>query len=209
MGIFSRIFGLQSSLEKELEELHVSSLQALMGLSLIDARTAFRAMLKAAKEEAMKEGTLNLPPNLGDTLLKKEATDEKIKTMLAKKRKEGVRDADIRWWWNMYDLERRMALKVDEMFRLAFFMKCREEDGLDENEAAKKVRKAFPIFGNPDDTTHTTGDDRPLPYELKNRINIYMIEKRAQANKEKFKMELEKWSTVNAFIRNVIKRGNL
>lgn len=209
MGIFSRIFGSSSPLEKELEELHVSSLQDMMGLTLSEAKSAFRAMLKEAKEEAIKEGTLNLPPNFGDILLEKEATDVNIKTMLAKRRREGVQDKDIRWWFNMYDLERRMALKVDDMFRLALLIKYREEDRLDESEAVRKVKKTFPIFGDPDDTTHTTGDDRPLPYELKDRINIYIIKKRTQTHKEKFEKEIEGFSTMNALIRNEIKKGNL
>jgi hypothetical protein len=69
--------------------------------------------------------------------------------------------------------------------------------------AAKKVRKFHPMYGDPDDTMHTKGDDRPLPYELKNRINIY-IEKRAQKDPDKYKKEIENSSTFNSLIRREI-----
>jgi hypothetical protein len=72
----------------------------------------------------------------------------------------------------------------------------------------KKVEKSLPIYGDPDDTSHKTGDDRPLPDELKNRINIY-IEKRVRDNPEKYKNEIEESSTFNALIRKEIKAGNL
>ena len=45
-------------------------------------------------------------------------------------------------------------------------------NGEDKNEAAAHVRKIHPMYGDPDDTRHTAGDDRPLPYELKDRVNI-------------------------------------
>ena len=63
-------------------------------------------------------------------------------------------------------------------------------------------------MGNPDDTAHTTKDDRPLPYELKDRINIY-VEKRRQSDPNKFRKEIEQSSTFNALVRKEIKKGNI
>lgn len=108
----------------------------------------------------------------------------------------------------MHDLERRMMLAVDNISRLALFKKLRQENGFDEKASAERVRKSFPIFGDPDDTIHTTGDDRPLPYELKNRVNIY-VERRSLTDQVKFKREIEESSTVNVLIRKEIKNGNL
>jgi len=208
MGIFSKLFGSSSSIEKQLEEKYVPMLQTMLGMSLPQAVYFFNTLLEQAKREAQKEGTLDLPLNFGDILLKKEATDEKIRSILAKKRKEGVKDEDIRWWWNMHDLERRMMLKIDDIFRLALFAKLVEEDGLTKEEAAKRVRKLFPIFGDPDDTTHSSGDDRPLPYELKDRINNYTM-KRSMLDPERYKKEIEESSSFNALIRKEIRKGNL
>ena len=207
MGIFSKLFGPSSDIEKQLEHQYLPMFQMMMGMSSSQAKSTFRDMLKQAKQESLKEGTSNLPQNFGDILLEKGASDEKIKSMLARKRIEGARDADIRWWWNMHDLERRMMLKVDELNRMAMFIDSIEK-GMKENKAAERVRNFHPIYGDPDDKSHTTGDDGTLPHELKDRVNIY-IEKRGRTNPEQYKREIENSSTFNALIRKEIKKGNI
>jgi hypothetical protein len=208
MGIFSKKFGSSSDIEKQLEDLYVSVIQSKMGMSPLQAKSTFHTLFQRAKEESLKEGTLNLPQNFGDILLEKESTDEKIKLMLVRKRNEGVKDEDIRWWWNMHDLERRMMLKIDGLSKIAVYKKLRERDDLSEDEATKRVGKSFPIFGELDDTAQSKGDNKPLPYELKDRINIY-VEKRSQTDSEKFKKEIEELSNFNALIRKEIKKGNI
>ena len=74
--------------------------------------------------------------------------------------------------------------------------------------ATIKVRKFHPIYGDPKDTAHTKGEDRPLPYELKDRINIY-IEKRAKESSGNYKAEIEKATTFNALVRKEIRAGKL
>lgn len=64
------------------------------------------------------------------------------------------------------------------------------------------------MFGDPDDTTHTKGNYRPLPYELKDRINIY-LEKYKKKDPNMLKKVIENSSTFNSLIRNEIKSGNL
>jgi len=164
-------------------------------------------MLKLAKENSEMEGTSNLPLNYGDIRLEKESTNEGIKSILTKLRKKGVRNEDIRWWWNMNDIERRIIAVVDENSRLAMFTQSVEE-GMTGEEAAKKVRKHHPIYGDPYDTTHTIGNDRPLPIELKDRINIY-VERRSQTDLEQFKKYIEKSPTFNALVREEIEKGNI
>lgn len=203
MGLFSK-----SDIRKGLEEIYIPMFQTMMGMSPSQAKSTFHQLLKEAEEESENEGTSNLPQNFGDTLLENESSDETIKSMLAKLRSEGVRDEDIRWWWNMHDLERRMMQKVDFMDRFALFLKLREENGLTQEEAAKRGGRHFPIFGDPDDATLSTGEDRPLPYELKDRINIY-VEKRSQTDPKQFKREVEESSSFNALIRKEIAKGNI
>ena len=159
-------------------------------------------------DEAIKEAKkIGLPPNAGDKILEKEKNDQKTHQVLEKKRREGVRDDDIRKWWNLDDVERTMMLKVDEFHRMALHIKCRK-DGLSVEQAAEQVRKHNPIFGNPEDTTHTQGDDRPLPEELKDRINIY-VENRFKDDPEKFKKAIEQSITLNALIRKEIRAGKI
>lgn len=213
MGLFSKLFGSSSDIEKQLEELYIPIFQKTMGMSLDQAKKFFQDMFQSAKEESLKGNTKNLPQNYGDLLLEAESIDEKTKEMLAKKRIEGVRDEDIRWWWNMHDYERWMMIKVDENSRVAGALDeiaKSHADNLEkaQEEAAKKVRKFFPMFGDPEDTTHTKGNDRPLPYELKGRIIIY-IEERTKKDLNNLKKDIENSSTFNSLIRNKIKSGNL
>lgn len=130
-----------------------------------------------------------------------------MKMMLEKRRKDGVRDEDIRWWWNMHDLERRLLAKDDESSHLALFIHNMKE-GRSSEESAALVKRYFPIFGDPDDTSTSSGDDRPLPYELKDRINIY-IQHRATEGSGNYKKDIERFSSFNALVRREIKSGQL
>ena len=208
MGVFSKLSGGSSKIERQLEDTYVQIFQTLMGMSLSQAKSTFRDLCKQAIHEAKAEGTLNLPPNLGDALLEKEAGDHKTRLMLEKRRKEGVKDQDIKWWMNRHELDRKMMMKVDDMSKLALFIKLKEEDGCSEAEAAMRVKKFFPIYGDPDDTSTSTGDDRPLPFELKGRINIY-IEKTSRSDPNGYKREIEKSSSFIALIRKEIKNGKV
>ena len=107
----------------------------------------------------------------------------------------------------MPDLERRLMLKDDASSRIAAFMHHREQD-MSREEAVVKVKKSHPIYGDPNDTSKSSGDDRPLPYELKDRINCY-IEMRSQQGADSFKTDLEATSSFNALVRLEMRNENL
>lgn len=197
-----------STLQKHLRDQYLPIFQKMMGMSPAKARQTFKDLFRKVTEEAKKENTLNLPPDLGDRLLEREAEDKKVKKVLAKKRSEGVRDEDIRWWWNMHDLERRMMSKVDEVFIYALFLKFTKEDGLAPEEANKRVWETRPMFGNPEDTGYGNAEDRPLPDELRDRVNTYFT-KRAQNDPEGLKRDAEASTSFNAFARKEVKAGRL
>lgn len=218
MGLFN--FSKYNNAEKAFLDQY-SQMMSMTGISLAEAKKIAGNMLDQAIEESKKEGTYYLPKNLGDIILGDVESDnpiikkfaEIIRQKLPKKKAEGANDEDIRWWWNLNDLERRMMLKQDNFTKMAFFTAELEmSDEFSEKKvaikAAAKVRKCHPIYGDPDDTTHTTGDNRPLPHELKDRINTYIL-KRIRENPEKYKNEMEQSSTFNALIRKEIKVGNL
>ena len=209
------LFSSYNQIERALLEQYASTISMTMASSHREARKMAEDMLKQAIEESKKEGTYHLPQTFGDIILGTSRTDspvtktlaEAISRNIAKKKAEGVRQEDIRWWWNLNDIERRMMVKVDDTTRTALFMQ-ELENGKAPAEAAAKVRKFHPMYGDPDDTTHTRGDDRPLPYELKDRINLH-IEKRARLDPEKYKAEIEQAPTFNALVRKEIRAGNL
>lgn len=200
MGLFNNY----NALEEQLLE-HYSQFLTEMGLP--DAKKTAKQVIDQAIEESKKDGTYNILPNFGDILLQREKTDDNTRSKLEKKRKEGVRDEDIRWWWNLNDIERRVMLKVNEFHQLTLFVKSLE-DGLSEDDALNRVSKYHPLYGDPADTSQTTSEDRPIPFELKNRVDIY-INKRFATDNEKYKKEIEASSTFNAFLRKEIKAGNL
>ena len=136
-------FGGSSAHESELEEFYVDMYVSAKGLSPSEARKTIRTFIQQAKEEAQREGSANFPPNYGDVLLSRESTDEKTRATLAAKRKEGVTDEDIRWAWNMLDLERRLMLKDDASSRIAAFMHHREQD-MSQEEATVKSEEISP-----------------------------------------------------------------
>lgn len=207
MGFFSRIFSSASSHERELEEGYVSLFQTSKGMSPREARAAVRDMIRDAKAEGEKEGTAGLASDFGDQLLAREATADQTRIMLAGKRKEGVRDEDIRWWWNMPDLDRRILLKDDDLTRMNSFIHHLRE-GLSPQEASARVRRYHPVYGDPDDTTDTTGDDQPLPCELKDRVNVY-VQRRVQDGVDSYKKDIEAASTFNALIRREMRDGKV
>ncbi len=220
MGLFS---GGYNQIEKELLKIYTLLMSETMGVGQSEAKKVAKEMLNQAIEESKEEGSYYLPQNFGDIILGDAATDDPtinsvakmIRKNTPKKKAEGVRDEDIRWWWNMNDIERRMMAKQDNIINMAHYTHAVEnptepaesvEEALD--NAAARVRKLHPKYGDPDDTTHTKGDDRPLPYELKDRVNIY-IEKREKADAEKFIKDVKQSSTFNALVRRGIRSGNL
>ena len=205
MNIFKNLF-YKDKTDKELEEKYLSVLVA-MGFSFADAKKTFHDVLKIVKHEAQKQGSNNWPENMGDKLLATESKIENVKTMLAKKRKEGVTDDDIRWWWNLADLEKRLMEKIAESGQYATFEEAVDK-GMNPDEAAYEVRKKHPMYGDTEDERHTTGKDRLLPPELINRVANYLL-RMSQTNPAGLSDRLKEATSFNAYIREEIVRGNL
>ena len=199
-----RIFS--SDIGKKLKNIYIPKLIA-NGYTPKDSKKIFKILLKSAKKESRLQGTSNLPKNYGSFLLKERLSNVETRTIVEDLRKDGVRDEDMRWWWNMDDLERRIIEKIDDdIIIVNFINNCKE--GMSEEEAAKNVRKFYPMYGDLKETSKPIGNDRSLPEELRNRINAY-IEKRAKTDPEEYKKEIEKSTTFNALVRGEIKKGNI
>jgi len=198
----------QNELEKRLEDFYTPTFQKLMGATDDETKKYFNDVLNRAKEISKQGNTTNLPNNYGNIILREELTNEKIKIGLDKKRAEGVTDEDIKWWWNSTDLERSMALAVDEIVKMATVEGLIKEKGFSEDEAWEKIPKYCPIFCDPYDSSSSDNRYDPLPFELKNRVNVY-IEKRIKVNYEQFKKEMEDSPNFNSLIRKEIEKNNL
>jgi len=219
MGLFNR--SKYTDIEKALREQWSQVLSMMSGMSSAQAKEAAGKMLDQLIEESKKEGTYCLPQNLGDIILGDAGTDkpalknvaEIIRKSLPKKKAEGVKEEDVRFWWNLNDIERRTIVKQSELAKMTRMIDMLDHSNESSQEkaidkAATQVRKFHPIYGDPDGATHTTGDDSPLPYELTGRIDAY-IGNRLREDPLNFKREMEQSSTFNALIRKEIKAGNL
>ncbi len=197
-----------SEIERLLEEQYVLFFIKSMGMPDNIAKEIFKAILKEIKEASEQEGTNKFPENFGNILLQQEKVDDKVREAFAMKRKDYVSNSDIVLWWNLHDIERRMICKVDEMNRTMLFEKLVHQDKLEQEEAAKQVALNYPIYGDPDHMVIGTPIDRPLPYELKWRVNRY-VNKRKKDDPEEFKKQLNNSSSFNALLREAIKEGEL
>lgn len=180
-----------------------------MSLSKSKAEELFQTIYKDAKKLSIENGTAILPILYGDYILEKEKNGEKLNLNLNlnMKRSEGVTDEDIRNWYNIVDIERKAMIKEDELFRFVTFVGFIKK-GMNKDKATRETRKIHPFYGDPNDETHVSGKDRPLPYELKLRVNNY-DEKMRDNNPEKYKKRMERFTSYNTFIRKELELENI
>lgn len=208
---------------KELIDQYTMMLLPMAG-NLKEANKMANDMFEVAMQKSKQEGTIRFPTNLGDIILgDADTNDPEIKSFVAHvrnnlpiKKEEGVTDNDIKWFFNLDDIERRMMEEFSNMSRMALYMKTLDENSHlshDEasNLAAAKVRKYHPYYGNPKDESYSkktgTGiNDRPLPYELRDRINEYIS---SIVDEDSFNKEIQESSTFNALVRKKIREGRL
>ena len=207
MGFLSRLLGVSEEIKKTLEKTYIHQLMDVMEISLPQAQVTFLKLLEQAKQESTDLKTSKFPENYGRVLLAKETKDLHVQSMLASRRREGVTDEDVLWWWNLHDLERRMMLKVDEQRRTTQYLRFRQA-GLSKGEAGEQVRRFFPTYGDPDEKSEVSAEHNHLPPELKRRIDQY-ARKRSEDDLDAFKRDMELALTFNALVRKEIREGRL
>lgn len=96
-------------------------------------------------------------------------------------------------------------MDTDNVARGALFIKAMRETGDDDAAAAQTVFKSHPRYGDPQDTTDASGEDRPLPIVLKDRVNRYAISRAGDL--AVFKRELQASTSFNAHVRGKLGIG--
>jgi len=205
MGLLGILGGRRSDEEEQIERDYVN-IYAARGLHEREASSLVKRMIADVKTDIARYVKQPKPPT-GDELLAKAQYDENLRARLSILRNEGVSDEDLRWWHNMTDLSRGMILQ-DDIFHHVTFTHGQAANGKTAEEGLKLVPTYFPIYGNPTDESKFKGDDRPLPIELKNRVNAYNISMTAQ-DPEGHKMRIERSTSFNALVRQAIKAGRL
>jgi hypothetical protein len=192
----------------EMEKRYSEKYQALTHVPMPMAKKFIKTLIAQIVKESKHEGTFALPSDYGQRMIDTAATDKKVAGEIEKLRKDGVNDDDIKSWWGLHDIERRLLLKLDETNRSGLFLKLTTMDKMPPAEANKIVQKYHPIYGNPEDTSQYKGEDRPLPPELRERITRY-IEKEIKKPLEEQQEMLDKFPSLNARIRHDLKAGKL
>ena len=176
-------------------------------MSDAEARGHFRVFFEKAESEFRALGVSAPRPLDGERMLEQESSDEATFLYLAKRRKEGVTDEDVRGWWNLHDIERRILVQAEEKHRFGLLIH-HIKGGMSEAEATARVRREVPVYGDPDAESSGEPDDRPLPDELRDRVERFREEAYAD-DPGGFVRETEAATSMNALVRKAMRDGRL
>ena len=203
----------QPCIEKNLEEKYTQMISLLpTGMTFKQIRCKVKYAIRQCKEEAKREGADKLCDYYGEFLVRaaKEGNME-AKRIVDKARRDGATDDDIREFWNSGDLKRRL-IRFYENYFLVIIARRLQKPRISENEKKEielEVRKIFPVYGDPDDTSVSIGPNRPLPYELRTRVDKWRMRLIYEEGEKKLIERAYKYSTFNALARAEILKGNL
>lgn len=214
MGIFN--FLKYNASERTILDQYIELFNVVWGYDISMSKKMAEELLDIAIKESKEENTYCLPSGmLGDVILSDFEDNSVIgdfvnhvRKTLPIKRKDGVRDEDIQWWWNLDDISRRMIRDIDAIGKLTNFISDRKDSKLSVKKSGENSRKYNPIYGDPKDLSFSKGDDRPLPWELKDRINIY-IENEIEKGIDKLRGKVGKSTSFNSLIRKEIRNGKI
>lgn len=189
-----------------------------MGLSQAEAVSSFNELLEQCREEAIREGFSREYFNRGNDLLDLEAKkDPEACRFLSLRRKEGVRDEDIKDWWNLDEIERKLLTKIDDIQQRAM-LNYALKIGRSQSEAMEQLTKGFPVYRPPAETTTQASilspellsaleEEKPLPPELRFRVKEYIS--RRSDDMPSFQRDIGRYPCMNALVRDEIRKGNL
>jgi len=116
---------------------------------------------------------------------------------------EGATRADIIEYYDLSFLEKMMVEFSEQTYRYAVYLHSIEEDSLSDDEAHIRLRKMFPMYGDPTDTTYVQGEDRWLSPIMRGRVDEF----RTTIGAERMIALVQKYSTYNACVRALIRKG--
>jgi hypothetical protein len=120
-----------------------------------------------------------------------------------------VSEADRQWWSTLTLKDCQVMEEQDNIFKVASLNYYMEEEGMGEEDAARRVRQSFASYyaylnERLDEPLGFGGNDSKLPYMIKDRVNRYIttLNKNTAAQPEDVGL-----SSVNALIRMLIRKG--
>lgn len=194
----------KTELESQLREFY-TGVMTNAGMSKREASAMVKDIVEEAKRRGAEEATDNLPSDYGRQLIRlADAGNLQAAAIVNRAREDGASDADIEEWWGLQDLQRRLVVWSESVFRLGIFNNAKAS-GKGDEDAGRIVWKMFPIYGIPEETDPHTGEDRRLAHEIRGRVDRY----RREHGAAKISEESKSFLTYNAFVRAQIRRGHL
>lgn len=202
MGIFGS--DKRSVLKRELVDLYSSMMKPVFGPF---AKKIVNKMVKEYEEQIKAKNLDNLPDNFGEIVVDKlyKENSKVYKHTIDMAYDDGATREDIIEYYNLDYLQRLMVEWTEKVFRDLVFTSYVKEDNLSKDEAFLKICSIFPMYGDPNDTTYTQGEDRPLSPILRGRIDIY----RELFGAVAIAKEVEQYSSYNAYVRFLIRNNKL
>ena len=168
-----------------------------------------KRMIRVFEKQIEERGGENVPEHFGELVADRLLTGKHpfnltvIYDEIDKAIAEGATRADIIEYYDLFFLQKMMVEWSEQVIRYAVYKSAIEEDRLSEDEAFIKLRKMFPMYGDPTDTTNVQGEDRMLPPILRGRVD----ECRNTIGAEGMNALVQKYSTYNACVRALIRKG--
>jgi hypothetical protein len=125
---------------------------------------------------------------------------------------EGLTLEDLRQFYNEVPADGiEIMNRQDNLFRAAVWKSLVEDKGMTESEATYEAKRCMAWFGSPDPSAPPSGlegEDRPLPHELKLRVNAWLI-RQAVTPGQTIDYRSRGFTSVNAMIRAELRDGSL
>jgi hypothetical protein len=180
-----------------------------MGLSSKEAKKIAAYIYSEAVKKQQAAGTKVLPDAAAEIVLSG-LNPFLPEDYLLQLKSEGVTFEDIVGWWNMPDIARWAIICYQEHLLEVTRLTWLQHSG--ENEVASKFTfQTYPVFiyGPPvEQPPYLVGENKPLPCELKTRVDGY-IDRRVQQEGSSFRDEVNQYSSMNAFVRDRIRSGEM
>ena len=201
MGLFGPSY---TPVERALIEQETASNMAMLGQSQQEARQAAEALVQQAIALAKESGMYGRGP-MGEAMLAE--TEGFWATYLNEIRTlDGVRDDDIRKWWDLDEVERMMVGISDELAQTATWIAAKRQ-GLSDDEATLRCRQTLAYYGRPGQMTSRFRGLRLLPFELKDRVMAWLETNAGSITPDR--LPWAGYETLNHWVRDMVARGEL
>lgn len=203
MGLFGKRFRSSSNANDPLfQKLSETFYQRALQLGLAVGKADIDKALKAAQKVAAKEDKIyKLPEHYGDLLIAGvEMQDPDSYAFVLRAVQGGASIVEVQDWWNLPDLERRMYGWESDTLQNTLYAHLLQT-GYGEEEAFTKMPKHTVFFGDPEDESLFSGEDRFLPPEMRLWVSAFIENTTDSIHPATLHDLAADYSSINAFIR--------